>query len=198
MGLLGSFLEENNDHPKHRIMKYQNWFLSNIQSTDTVVDIGSHTGKMAFMMSNKARKVYGIEFISTRCEEAKKCYDKNNLSFICADATTFDYATIDKISVVTLSNVLEHIENRVDFLIKLKENIIWQPEKEKTFLIRVPMIDREWPVYLKRDYGMEYRLDLTHYTEYTQEEFEKEIAQAGISIRHLHIKFGEIFAFCHA
>ena len=54
---------------------------------------------------------------------------------------------IDKVSKVTLSNVLEHIEKRTSFLKKLIDAF---EDKDIKFLIRVPLITRDWlPVYKK-------------------------------------------------
>jgi len=67
-----------------------------------------------------------------------------------------------------LSNILEHIENRVKFLNKIKN-------LAPKILIRVPMINRDWITLYKKELGVEWRLDKTHYIEYTLESFEKEL-----------------------
>ncbi len=46
--------------------------------------------------------------------------------------------------------------------------------------------------------GVEYRLDPTHYVEYTLESFTKEMNEAGIRITNADIRFGEIYAVCEA
>ena len=60
------------------------------------------------------------------------------------------------------------------------------------------MIDREWIAVYKKDLGLEYRLDATHFTEYTYEQLKDELNQAGIEILSNHVKFGEIYAVCEA
>ncbi len=149
---------------------------------------------MPYLMSNKASFVYGIEIEEKHIKEAKKKIKKENIEFICADATIYDYSESEPIDIVTLSNVLEHIENRIDFLKKLIKQIKWN--NKKRFLIRVPMIDREWIVLYKKNLGVEYRLDNTHYIEYTFKQFSDELEEAGIEIKNYHIKFGEIYAIC--
>ncbi len=42
-------------------------------------------------------------------------------------------------------------------------------------LIRVPVIDRDWIVVIKKELGLEYRLENTHFTEYTFKEFLQEL-----------------------
>lgn len=183
-------------HPKHRIMKYKEWFINNIQKDWVVLDVGCNTGMMPEVMSTKANFVYGIEIEEKHIKEAKAKRDKENIKFICADATSFDYSPLKEIDCVTLSNVLEHIENRVEFLQKLIKQIKWN--NKKIFLIRVPMIDREWIAVYKKELGLEYRLDKTHYTEYTYEQLKNELNQANINILSYHIRFGEIYLICEA
>lgn len=47
---------------------------------------------------------------------------------------------------------------------------------------------------LKREIGVDYRLDNTHYIEYTNEEFEQEIKAAGLKIVSAKVNWGEIWA----
>lgn len=189
-------ISNNGTHPKHQIMKYKEWFLENIKKEWVVLDVGCNTGMMPSVMSQKASFVYGIEIDSILLNKAKKEHQKENIEFICADATSFDYSPLKAIDCVTLSNVLEHIEHRVDFLQKLLRQIKWNGKKR--FLIRVPMIDRDWITVYKKDLGLEYRLDGTHFIEYTFEEFEDELKKAKIDIKKHEIRFGEIYAVCEA
>ena len=111
-------------------------------------------------------------------------YFPNNVEFFNADATEFNYEKIDKVSKVTLSNVLEHIEKRTSFLKKLIDAF---EDKDIKFLIRVPLITRDWlPVY-KKKLNLEYRLDKTHFIEYDLETFKKEILESDLKITSLSI-----------
>ena len=56
------------------------------------------------------------------------------------------------------------------------------------------MIDSHWLVPLKRELGLPYYSDATHFTEYTVESFTREINKAGLYIRELQINWGEIWA----
>ena len=47
---------------------------------------------------------------------------------------------------------------------------------------------------LKKEMGVEYRLDDTHYIEYTQEEFFSELANAGLAVESYQVRWGEIWA----
>lgn len=194
-GILASNLNDG-IHPKHKIMRYKEWFLDNIQKDWVVLDVGCNTGMMPEVMSSKASFVYGIEIEKKHIQVAQNKRQKKNIEFICADATAYDYTPLKPIDCVTLSNVLEHIEFRVEFLGKLISQIKWN--NKKRFLIRVPMIDREWIAVYKKELGLEYRLDRTHFTEYTFEQFKNELNQANIEINSYNIKFGEIYAICEA
>ncbi|MDQ1339380.1 MAG: hypothetical protein QG567_532 [Campylobacterota bacterium] len=194
-GIFATILN-NGTHPKHRIMKYKEWFLENIKKEWVVLDVGCNTGMMPSVMSQKASFVYGIEIDSRLLNKAKKEHQKENIEFFCADATSFDYSPLKPVDCVTLSNVLEHIEHRVEFLQKLINQIKWNDKKH--FLIRVPMIDRDWITIYKKELGLEYRLDGTHFIEYTFKEFEDELKKAKIDIKKHEIRFGEIYAICEA
>ena len=86
-----------------------------------------------------------------------------------------------------MSNVLEHIDKRIDFLKDIKRI-------GKIFLIRVPLINRDWKVILKKNMGVEYRLDKTHFIEYKTESFKQELSEAGYNIISIEKRFGELYA----
>jgi len=183
-------------HPKHNIMKYKEWFLDQIQDGWTVLDIGCNTGMMSILLAEKASFVYGIEINESNLKTAIENNNKPNIKYLCADATSYDYSTCKPIDCVIMSNVLEHIENRVDFLRKLLNQVKWNDDSKKRFLIRLPMINREWIVLYKKSLNIDYRLDPGHYTEYTFEQLTNELHDAGIKIIKHEIRFGEIYAVC--
>lgn len=180
-------------HPKHNIIKYKQWFLSNIQPGWTVLDVGSNTGMLAVLLADKAEKVYAIEIDQQLFEKAKQDNTKDKVQYICADASSYDYSSTGPIDCIIMSNVLEHIENRIEFLKTISQNVRWADENNKMFLFRVPAIDREWIVIYKKDLGLEYRLDPTHYVEYTLDQFREELKKAGIIVQNAEVRFGEIY-----
>jgi len=196
--LAGFFAIALNDgqHPKHRILRYKEWFVDRINHDWVVVDVGSNTGSMAALIAAKAKHVYGIEIIPELCDIAREKYHEENLDFITADATTFDYSNCLPIDCITLSNVLEHIPNRVEFLAMLRKNVAWSDSSSRTFLIRVPTIEREWLAVYKKELSVEYRLDLTHEIEHTRLQFFSEMTEAGLTIEKFDVHFGEFYAVC--
>lgn len=183
-------------HPKHRLMRYKEWFLDHIQDDDVVLDVGCNTGGMPSLFSEKARYVYGIEIDGRLIAKAREINSRPNVEYIHADATELDLSKLQQISVVTLSNVLEHIDDRISFLTKLTSNLNWRAGESRKLLIRVPMIDRDWITLYKKEVGVDWRLDPTHYTEYTLSQFREELSSVGISIKEVDIRFGEIYAVC--
>ena len=90
---------------------------------------------------------------------------------------------------IILSNVLEHLPNRSQFLRETVERI-----RPSRILLRVPVFERDWRVPLKQELGIDYRLDHTHFTEYTLESFAAEMAAAGLLVVHQEVRWGEIWA----
>ena len=93
--------------------------------------------------------------------------------------------------IVILSNVLEHLNNRVELLRMIQERV--DPD---WFLLRVPYFERDWTVAMKKELGVSYFLDRTHKIEYEIDEFKAEIASAGLSIPYMRVNWGEIWAIC--
>ena len=172
-------------HPKHRLMNYHRFFLDNILEGDIVLDIGCGNGALAYDLAKKANKVVGIDLSPQNIELARQKYQSSNVEYRVGDATK-DLPN-EKFNVVVLSNVLEHIKNRVKFLQKIKK-------LAPKILIRVPMINRDWITLYKKELGVEYRLDNTHFIEYTLEGFKKELQKAGLTLNNYSIQFGEIWA----
>jgi len=172
-------------HPKHRIMNYHKFFVDNINASDIVLDIGCGNGALDFDVAQKAKKVVGIDLNKQNIEIAKKKYFAPNIKYLVGNAT--EDLPAQKFNVIILSNVLEHINDRVDFLRKIKD-------LAPKILIRVPMINRDWITLYKKELGIEWRLDKNHYTEYTLESFKKELSRAELNLENYSIQFGEIWA----
>ncbi|MEW6068413.1 MAG: class I SAM-dependent methyltransferase [Nitrospirota bacterium] len=180
-----SVAAEDGLHPKHRLMNYHKFFVDNVSEDDIVLDIGCGNGALTYDIAKKAKYVFGIDINAKNIEYTKKKYNADNITYIIGDAT--EYKFNDKFDVIVLSNVLEHIENRIEFLLKIAglSNI---------FLIRVPMINRDWVVLYKKELGLPYMSDPTHYTEYTLESFIDELSEAGLKVKNYTVQFGEIWA----
>lgn len=178
---------DNGIHTKHRHMKYHDFFSNRVSSRDTVLDIGCGIGAVAYDIAQVAFHVVGMDFNEASIKTAKTRYHRPNLEFRVGDALAA--LPDEKYNVVILSNVLEHLSGRPSFLRQVSETL--HPDR---ILIRVPVFERDWRVPLKREIGVEWRLDPTHQTEYTLESFSEEMAEAGLLVRHLEVRWGEIWS----
>lgn len=56
------------------------------------------------------------------------------------------------------------------------------------------MINRDWITLYKKELGVEWRSDPTHFTEYTLESLKNELEKADLNFKKYSIQFGEIWA----
>ena len=168
-------------------MRYHDFFVNRLSSGEKVIDIGCGNGALAYdMAALGGALVMGVELNESSLVEAKKRYSHERVQYVRGDVLkdlpdkSFD--------VAVMSNVLEHLPNRVEFLRAAQERLM-----PKRWLIRVPLYERDWRVPLMDELGVDYRLDSTHYTEYTQESFAQELNQAGLEIIYQEMRWGEIW-----
>lgn len=185
-GLFSQKLEPDGLHPKHRIINYHQWFIEQLKPEWSVLDIGCGNGALSADLSKHCREVVGIDISEENIKQAKKRADIN---FICADVTNYDFKR--SFDAIVLSNVLEHIKNRVTFLKNLSKY-------SKIFLIRAPLLDRDWITLYKKELGVDHRLDKTHFTEYTFDGFIKELENSGLRLDSHRIRYGEIYGVAKA
>lgn len=171
-------------HPKHKILDYHRFFVNNIHAHEIVLDIGCGKGENAYDIVLKAKRVVAIDNKDGNITYAKKHFKRDNLIFVLGDVLTYHFDT--RFDKIVLSNVLEHIDDRVEFLKKMHGI-------SDVILLRVPMLDRDWLTVYKKNNNLEYRLDPTHYIEYTLPILEKELHEAGWQIQKYSIQFGEFW-----
>jgi SAM-dependent methyltransferase len=175
-------------HTKHRHIRYHDFFVSRVRSGERVLDIGCGVGAVAYDVAEKAKAhVVGIDLSAENIALANQRHAHPRVEYRVGDV--LQELADDPFDVVILSNILEHLPERLAFLRRMQE--VARPSR---ILIRVPLFERDWRVPLKRELGVEWRLDSTHETEYTLESFAEEMAAAGLSITHQHVRWGEIWA----
>ena len=178
----------NGLHIKHRYMRYHDFFVHRIRPGERVLDVGCGIGVVAYNIATKAgAEVTGIDLNARNIIQAQEQFRHEHICYRVGDVLT-DLPD-ERFDVVILSNVLEHIEDRVEFLRNLCRTV--SPNR---ILIRVPLFERDWRVPLKQELGVEYRLDPNHFIEYTHETFAAEINEAGMTIAYLESRWGEIWA----
>lgn len=181
-------------HTKHRHLRYHDFFVNRVYAGERVLDIGCGNGALAYDVAEKAgAQVVGIDFSASNIDQARQRHAHPRIEYYIGDA--LKDLPQEEFNVVILSNVLEHLPNRPDFLHKVQFTM--HPSR---ILIRVPLFERDWQTPLKRELGVEWRLDVTHETEYTLESFAAEIAEAKLKIVHQEVRWSEIWAevICHS
>ncbi len=179
---------EGGVHTKHRHTHYHDFFVQRVKKGEKILDIGCGIGALSFDIAERSGAlVLGIDLNSENIAIARERYSHANVVYHAGNL--FEMTLDDHFDVVILSNVLEHIPDRSQFLRRVMQ-VAWPAR----ILLRVPIFERDWRVPLKQELGLDYRLDPTHETEYTIEDFAAEINEAGLRIVHQEVRWGEIWA----
>ena len=180
-----------NVHPKHRLMHYHDFFVDRIAAGSRVLDIGCGYGAVARSIATRVPNstVVGVELDQGRLSQARAGEVPANLSFVEADARR--NLPPGPWDVVVLSNILEHIEDRVGFL----RDILRQAAPQK-ILIRVPLFERDWKLPLRRELGIGYFSDAEHFIEHRLDELRDEVLAAGLKPVETIALWGEIWTEC--
>ncbi len=177
-------------HPKHRLMGYHEFFCSRVRRDERVLDLGSGVGVLAVALARRCgARVRGIDWDPRNVERSRALADEQGVGhlahFEVGDITTIEPGACD---TIVLSNVLEHLRERARLLDQ------WRRCTGCTrFLIRVPMLERDWRVPYKQELGIEWRLDDTHETEYQEEELRGELAEASLEVVDWITRWGEFW-----
>ncbi len=179
------------EHPKHRLMRYHDFFVARIPAGARVLDIGCGYGAVARSIARgvEGAEVVAMDLSAARIAQAEAADNPANLRFVQGDALAdLPPGAWD---TVVLSNVLEHIDGRVDFLRRLRQRV-----GPRQILVRVPLFERNWQIPLRRELGVGYFSDPEHFIEHTVDEFAAEMAAAGLEIVERRTLWGEIWAAC--
>jgi SAM-dependent methyltransferase len=176
-------------HAKHRLTRYHDFFVQRIPAGSKVLDVGCGIAEVARSIASKVHNVsvVGIDNDRPRLDKARALGLPANLTLVEGLAPRdlppggFD--------VVVLSNVLEHVDDRVGLLKALAQTCA--PVR---MLVRVPLFERDWRLPLRRELGVDFRSDPTHCIEHTLAEFEAEVAAAGLRVVERQTLWGEIWA----
>lgn len=185
---LGAVEYDGGVHVKHRLTRYHDFFVDRVRAGERVLDVGCHKGELAYDLAERAgATVVGIDRSSWALAQARARFSHPRLSFVEADALT--YAPDEPFDVVVLSNVLEHLAPRVDFLEALRTRV-----RARRLLVRVPVLEREWTVPLRQELGLPHFSDPEHEVEYDPDLLRSELGEAGWEATELQLVWGEIWA----
>jgi SAM-dependent methyltransferase len=179
---------DDGSHVKQRLMAYRDFFVDNLDKGETVLDVGCGGGELARSLATQAgASVTAIDIDPGNIERAQNNCAGTTVTVVHGDAQQWEPS--QPVETLVLSNVLEHIEHRIEFLRRLFEK-----SQARRALIRVPLYERDWTVPMRQELGIEWRLDNTHYTEYLLPEFHQEMEEAELIIDSLEIRWCEIWA----
>ncbi len=175
-------------HAKHRLTGYHDFFVERIGPQERVLDVGCGIGALAHDIAERTgATVRGVDINGASIAFARSRFQHPRLELVEGDAR--DTLPSDRFDVVVLSNVLEHIEHRVEFL-----RGIVDAARPARLLVRVPMLRREWLVPLRRELGLPHFSDATHFIEYEPAELEAELRAVGFEPVELIVVWGELWA----
>lgn len=175
-------------HVKHRLTHYHDFFVDRVNAGDRVLDIGSGKGELASdLVTISGATVVGVDHDPGHVAFARQRFTHPNLQFF--EGEVLEWLPDGHFDVVVLSNVLEHLDGRVAFLRRAVSSAT--PDR---FLFRVPVYERDWTVPLRDEVGLLAYWDSDHTVEYSPETFTAELADAGLQVDELLLRWGEIWA----
>ena len=175
-------------HAKHRLTGYHDFFIDHVSAGDRVLDVGCGKGELAHDLAVRGGAiVVGLDVHTESLAFARSRFHDERVTFVQADV--HDYADDEPFDVIVLSNVLEHIDDRIGLLRRLVEHF-----HPRQVLIRVPLLERSWLVPLREELGLWHFSDPTHAVEYDLDRFERELESAGLRIESAQQRWGEIWA----
>jgi SAM-dependent methyltransferase len=175
-------------HAKHRLTRYHDFFVDRVRPGERVLDIGSGKGELAADLVERAgATVVGIDHDPHHLAFARERFAGERLRFEAGDVLAgLPHGPFD---VVVLSNVLEHIPDRLGLLRRVVADVA-----PRVVLVRVPVLARDWTVPLRAEVGLPHFSDPDHEVEYDPESFRAELAAGGLHVTELQLAWGEIWA----
>jgi 2-polyprenyl-3-methyl-5-hydroxy-6-metoxy-1,4-benzoquinol methylase len=135
-------------HPKHRLTRYHDFFVERVNPGETVLDIGTGKGELAHdLVARGGASVVVVDHDPSHLAYARANFVDERLEF--RDGDVIEGIPPGHFDVVVLSNVLEHLGPRVEFLARVVESAT-----PRCVLLRVPLYERDWTVPLKAEVGL--------------------------------------------
>lgn len=174
-------------HAKHRLTRYHDFFVERVRPGDRVLDVGCGKGELAHDLAVRAgATVVGVDINRWSLAFARARFAHPNVTFLEADVT--GYVPDVAFDAIVMSNVLEHIDDRVGLLRHLVA-----AARPTRVLIRVPVLKRDWIVPLRRELGLPYFSEETHVTEYDREQLTEELGRAELEVADLVEVWSELW-----
>lgn len=108
-----------NEHPK-RVATIA--FLKKYISPDNkVLDLGCGSGGLTHVLASMARSTTGVDLIQEQVHRAAQAITNPRLNFIVADLVDYAMSYDSTVDVVTLSHVVDELEDPVSLFLRLNE-----------------------------------------------------------------------------
>jgi SAM-dependent methyltransferase len=175
-------------HVKHRVTGYHDFFVERIRSGERVLDVGSGKGELAHDLAVRSgADVTGIDVKGPSLAFARERFRHERVRFL--ERNALEALPDGPFDVVVLSNVIEHLADRVDLLSRIAREL-----RPRCVLIRVPAEDRHWHVPLRRELGLPWFSDPSHVVEYDRRHLVAELEEAGLEPVEVQSRWGELWA----
>ena len=173
-------------HAKHRLTRYHDFFVERVRPGERVLDVGTGKGELAYDLAARGANVVALDLNPSYLAFARERFRHPSLTFVEGDA--LGELPSGPFDVVVLSNVLEHLEPRVELLRRLPGL------GASRILVRVPARDRHWHVPLREELELESFSDPTHAVEYDLASLLAELREAGLVATEVQSHWGELWA----
>lgn len=160
-------------------------FLIELLPEDSVCDYGAGSGELTRKISEKCRKVTYVDSNSETLRIAKESlFGLTNVEFETPTELFMpDHPTFD---VIVLSHVLEHIDDRIVFLLSLHR-------LTSRVCIEVPDLDSSALNYLRISLGLPLWTDEDHVVEMNLKSLEELLHESNWQVQKSKIRGGTIF-----
>lgn len=179
---------DENEHPIR--MHTLNYLKSKISNEHTVLDLGCKYGEITFALSEVAHKVVGIDYSNAAIVIAKDKFQRDNLSFVEADARKYLENTSEKFDVLVLSHILEHLDAPEEFLNQFIKHFnyvyIELPDFNKTYLNEYRRLTNSQLIYTDTD----------HVSEFDRYELNAILQKVGLKVLDAEYAFGIQKVWC--
>jgi ubiquinone/menaquinone biosynthesis C-methylase UbiE len=170
-------------HPKHLISSPENyWYLAYLDLNDSVLDLGCGNGVHTLKAASYCRKIIGIDYSDDSLNLAARLAAQKmirNATFQKADLEInplpFADSSFDK---VLFLDVIEHLQERERMLREIKRVL----RAGGLLLLTAPNRETSWK-RVQRRFGLSSYADPDHKIEYDQDEFIRELSQAGFRVK---------------
>lgn len=158
-------------HPKHFLWTSHNDFIvDNIEKKEKVLDVGCGLSQYPLRLAEKGAMILCVDNSKEKIDKISQINVHPNISYKVMDITKS--IPNDTFNTVICSHVLEHIDDSVAFLARLRE-------VAPRLIIKVPRTDSSWKKVMKKDLGIFWYDDKDHKREYTWDIILKELELGG-------------------